>query len=115
MSTEPAGGHQDAGDRLPQLRAVQAGPGAELEPAEPSGPPVYQDVTAPGERKQILPDWMASVDAAKHHGRRAGGYAWHSARYHGLRSPAYLVQLLFWAQVGAVRLLLRWLHWWLLL
>ena len=37
----------------------------------------------------------------------------HRAGFHGLRSPVYLVQVAFWAQVGAVKLLFRWLHWWL--
>jgi hypothetical protein len=57
---------------------------------------VYTDVTAPGERKPILPPWLASTDAAKHHARRAGGYAWHAVRFHALRAPVYLAQALFW-------------------
>jgi S-DNA-T family DNA segregation ATPase FtsK/SpoIIIE len=76
-------------------------------------PPVYADVTAPGDRKPILPAWAASRDAAKHHARRAGGHAWHSARYHGLRSPVYLAVMLFWAIAGIGLLTVRWLRWWL--
>lgn len=91
------------------LRAVPA------EVAEPvsGGPPAYADVTAPGERKPILPIWLASAEAAKHHARRAGGYAWHSARYHGLRSPVYLAAMLGCALLGAAVLVARWLRWWL--
>jgi S-DNA-T family DNA segregation ATPase FtsK/SpoIIIE len=74
---------------------------------------VYADVTAPGERKPLLPAWLASRDALKHHARRASGYAWHSARFHGLRSPVYLASALFWAPIGAAKLVWRWLRWWL--
>lgn len=100
--------HERSAEVVP-LRAVPAevdGPS--------SGPAAYQDVTTPGERRPILPPWLASVDGAKHHARRAGGYAWHAARFHGLRSPVYLVTTLAFAVVGALRLALAWLHWWLM-
>jgi len=97
----------------PQLRAVPAEPGGELERVEASGPAVYADVTSPGERKPILPAWLQSREAAREHARRAGGYAWHSARYHGLRSPVYLAVTVFWAAVGVFGLAYRWLRWWL--
>jgi DNA segregation ATPase FtsK/SpoIIIE, S-DNA-T family len=107
MSTEPTDGEHNA-DIVP-LRAV---PGEVAEPAT-GGPPAYADVTAPGERKPILPVWLASTEAAKHHARRAGGYAWHSARYHGLRSPVYLAAMLGCAALGAAVLTIKWLRWWL--
>jgi S-DNA-T family DNA segregation ATPase FtsK/SpoIIIE len=85
-------------------------------PGDVSGPvngrPVYAVVTAPGDRKPIVPAWLASREALGEHARRAGGYAWHSARFHGLRSPLYLAQGVFWAVVGAVKLTLRWAQWW---
>jgi DNA segregation ATPase FtsK/SpoIIIE, S-DNA-T family len=110
MTTQPTPDHPDGQER-PQLRAL---PGGEIPTdGQDSSPAVYADVTASAERKPILPPWLASLDGVKHHARRAGGYAWHAARFHGLRSPVYLAQALFWAQVGTVRLLLRWLHWWL--
>ncbi|HEY6275602.1 MAG TPA: cell division protein FtsK [Streptosporangiaceae bacterium] len=107
MSTDPASGHPNPSDTpLPAI------PAAEVE-EPPTGPAAYADVTAPRERKPILPPWLTSREAMAHHARRAGGYAWHSARYHGLRSPVYLGAVLFWAPVGAARLTGRWLRWWL--
>jgi DNA segregation ATPase FtsK/SpoIIIE, S-DNA-T family len=107
MSTEPVGGQPGA--EIVPLRAVPAG---EIE-AGPSGPASYADVTAPGERKPILPPWLRGRDAMRHHATRAGGYAWHAARYHGLRSPLYAGQALFWALVGVARLGAMWVRWWL--
>jgi DNA segregation ATPase FtsK/SpoIIIE, S-DNA-T family len=106
MSTEPTGGQPDA--EVVPLRAV---PG-EIE-AAPSGPAAYADVTAPGERKPVLPPWLRGRDAMRHHAARAGGYAWHAARFHGLRSPLYAAQALFWALIGAGRLAAMWVRWWL--
>ena len=97
MSTGHIEDHPDAEDR-PQLRGLSSG---EISTeGQDSTPAVYADVTAPGERKPILPPWLSSIDAAKHHALRAGGYAWHAARFHALRSPTYVAQALFWAQVG---------------
>ena len=45
---------------------------------------------------------------------RAAGLGWHRARYHGFRSPVYLLVYLFHAGRGAVVLggkLAAWLHW----
>jgi S-DNA-T family DNA segregation ATPase FtsK/SpoIIIE len=108
MTSEPAGHGQDA--EVVPLRAVPAVPGTEPAAMEP----VYADVTPPGGRKPVLPDWLQSREALRHHARRVAGHAWHSARYHGLRSPAYLTVMLFWAVIGVVVVFLKWLRWWLL-
>jgi S-DNA-T family DNA segregation ATPase FtsK/SpoIIIE len=108
MTTEPVDG-QPGDENAPALRAVPGEP-AELEHAE-SSPAVYADVTAPGERKPILPPWLRGADAMKHHARRAGGYAWHAARYHGLRSPVYLALTVFWAAAGILALVVSWVRW----
>jgi S-DNA-T family DNA segregation ATPase FtsK/SpoIIIE len=106
MTEQEPGGRADGQDAaLPAVR------GDVNQPA--TGKPVYQDVTAPGERRPILPHWLRSRDAAKHHTRRVTGAAVHTAAYHGVRSPVYLVHAVFWAPVGAVKLTLRWLRWWL--
>jgi DNA segregation ATPase FtsK/SpoIIIE, S-DNA-T family len=106
MTSEPDGDGQDA--EVITLHAVPAGSG---EPA--AGQATYADVTAPGERRPILPHWARSRDAARHHARRVAGAAAHTAAYHGVRSPVYLVHAAFWAPVGAARLAVRWLRWWL--
>jgi DNA segregation ATPase FtsK/SpoIIIE, S-DNA-T family len=73
----------------------------------------YADVTGPGERRPILPHWLRSADAAKHHARRVAGAAAHTVAYHAVRSPVYAVHAAFWAPVGVFRLGARWLRWWL--
>src|SRR6185312_5031933 len=95
-------------DERPALHAVAAAP-EEI----PAGPPVYADVTAPGERRPILPYWAASWEAFTVAAKRTAGREWHRARYHGLRSPVYLALVLFWGVVGAGWLAWEWLHWWL--
>jgi hypothetical protein len=59
MSTDHIEGHPDEAN-LPALRAVPS-PDIFTE-GQDSPPAVYADVTAPGERKPILPPWLASVD-----------------------------------------------------
>jgi S-DNA-T family DNA segregation ATPase FtsK/SpoIIIE len=105
VTSQPATGGEDA--KVIHLPAV---PGDVTQPA--TGKPIYQDVTPPGARKPILPHWLSSRDAAKHHARRVTGAAAHTAAYHAVRSPVYLLHAAFWAPVGIVRLLLRWAHWW---
>jgi len=79
----------------------------------PPAAPVYVDMTTPaGERLPVLPDFLRGAEGMKRGARRAGGRAWHSGRYHGLRSPVYLLAALWWALVGVVRVIGRQLHWW---
>ncbi|MGN6172354.1 MAG: hypothetical protein ACTHPS_05320 [Streptosporangiaceae bacterium] len=112
MSTGPVNDHPDDEQR-PALRALPRGEiSTEGQDSRPA-PAVYADVTAPGERKPILPPWLASVEAAKVHARRSAGFAWHAARFHGLRSPLYLLATAGCAVLGAARLVGRWLRWWL--
>jgi S-DNA-T family DNA segregation ATPase FtsK/SpoIIIE len=99
-------------DHRPQLEAVKVPDEVQLAERVPATP-TYADVTAPGERKPVLPDWLRGRQAVAHAARRSAGYAWHAARYHGLRSPVYLAVTLFWATVGVAVLTARWLRWWL--
>jgi DNA segregation ATPase FtsK/SpoIIIE, S-DNA-T family len=109
MSTDQTTGQPDAG--VVPLRAVPA-PAGDVDGAA-AGTAVYADVTAPGERKPILPRWLTSRDAARHHTRRVTGAAAHTAAYHGVRSPVYLAHAAFWALPGVVKLTLMWVRWWL--
>jgi hypothetical protein len=81
-------------------------PGAALEPVDPP-----EDRR--GELLPVRPDWLATREGFRSGAARAGGRAWHRAKYHGLRSPVYAVAGLFWAVIGGVRLVVRWLAWWL--
>jgi S-DNA-T family DNA segregation ATPase FtsK/SpoIIIE len=96
------------GAEVVPLRAV---PADVTEPA--TAAPTYADVTAPGERRPILPVWLQSVDAAKNRAKVAGGWAWHAGRFHGIRLPVYLPVVAGCAVLGIGRLVFRWLRWWL--
>lgn len=109
MSTGPAEG-EHAAEIVPAVSAelVPADQGAQREP----GRAVYQDITRPpGERLPILP---AALRRENIRGTvaLAGAQTWHRARYHGFRSPLYLVAVLAWALVGAGRLVAKQVHWW---
>ncbi len=103
----------DQAARSPDGQAVLPAVPGDVGAAPATGPAVYQDVTAPGQRKPILPHWLTSRDAAKHRIRRVTGAAAHTSAYHAVRSPVYLAHAAFWAPIGAVKLALRWLSWWL--
>jgi hypothetical protein len=81
---------------------------------EPSGEVVPVDPEPPrGELLPVIPahlQTLAGVQAAVAHW---GGRQLHRAKYHGIRSPRYLLLALFWAVVGGLRLVSRWLRWWL--
>jgi len=110
---------QETVPAVPAEVAPDAVPGTELVPAghdagrRALGVAVYQDITrVPGERLPILPPSLrgrANIRAAI---VLAGAQTWHRARYHGLRSPLYLVAVLVWAVIGIARLVTRQVSWW---
>ena len=56
-----------------------------LDEAEPSGPPLYVDLTRPGwTRLPIVPEQLRR-DNIRATVARVGGRHWHAARFHGLR------------------------------
>ena len=94
----PEGGDQHVngshrGRARRRSRAAARCPGEVAEPA--AGPPAYADVTAPG-RAPARSSPRGSPRWTRRNITRAGsaGYAWHAARYHGLRSPVYLAAIL---------------------
>jgi DNA segregation ATPase FtsK/SpoIIIE, S-DNA-T family len=111
MSTDQAEG-QPGAEVVPAVPAdlVPAGQlPAELAP----GRAVYQDITrVPGERLPILPVSLRGRANIRASLVLAAAQTWHRTRYHGLRSPVYLVAVLVWAIIGFARLVLRQVHWW---
>jgi S-DNA-T family DNA segregation ATPase FtsK/SpoIIIE len=111
MSADRAEGERSA-EVVPAVSAelVPAGP----DPAAPApARAVYADITrAPGERLPILPPSLRGRENMRAALVLAGAQTWHRARYHGLRSPLYLVAVLVWAFIGIVRLVTRQVHWW---
>ena len=69
----------------PELTAIEAEKNQTALENSPPARPIYADVTAPGERRPVLPHWARSRDAAKHHSKRVAGAAAHTAAYHGVR------------------------------
>jgi S-DNA-T family DNA segregation ATPase FtsK/SpoIIIE len=80
----------------------------------PTGRAVYADVTAPGERRPVLPYWMRGRQQFLDAVRIRSGYWWYLLRLHGLRLPVYVVLTVFWGVAGTGWLLLLWLQWWLM-
>jgi DNA segregation ATPase FtsK/SpoIIIE, S-DNA-T family len=103
-----------AGEETPNLPAIPGVPGSP-EVAGPGAPAraVYADISrAPGERLPILPPSLRGRENIRAALALAAGQTWHRSRYHGLRSPLYLVAVLVWAFIGACRLVMRQVHWW---
>lgn len=111
MSTDQAGGEHSA-EVVPAVSAELVP--ASQEPAPPApARAVYADITrAPGERLPILPPALRGRENLRAAVALVAGQTWHRARYHGLRSPLYLVAVLVWAFIGAVRVVTRQVHWW---
>src|SRR5262245_56388124 len=76
--------------------ALDEEPGRALVPVDLPGP-------EPGALLPVVPEHLrtrAGVQAAV---ARHAGRQWHRAKYHGLRSPAYLAVAVCWAVVGVFR------------
>jgi DNA segregation ATPase FtsK/SpoIIIE, S-DNA-T family len=74
---------------------------------------VYQDITrVPGERLPIIPEHLRGRRNIEATIRLKGGEQWHRARWHGARSPVYLLAALWWAVIGLFTLAGRQLAWW---
>lgn len=112
---EPVPPEDEPGAELVPLHAVpdKTEPAPEPAAAAQSARPSYTELArVPGERLPILPLWLRSRAEARAAIAVVGGRQWHKARYHGLRSAGYLLAALFWALVGAGRLVSMQLAWW---
>jgi len=94
------------------LRAEDAG--TETRFGQTAGP-AYLDTSGTGDarRHPIVPEHLRR-DRIRQTAAEAAGLHWHKARYHGFRSPAYLVKTLAYAVRGGFRLtgqLLAWANW----
>jgi S-DNA-T family DNA segregation ATPase FtsK/SpoIIIE len=100
----------DHGNNVIQLRAAEAADEVALEAA---GPPAYLDTTPveAARRRPIIPPPLRRENLRGTVGQQAG-LRWHQARYHGLRSPGYLLAYAWHSVRGAARLTAAVLHWW---
>jgi hypothetical protein len=83
----------------------QPGPPVLVEP--PEDPPEGGVLVLP-----VIPEHLQTLEGVKTAVRRHAGRQWHRARYHGIRSPRYLLLMFLWALAGAARLMGRQLAWW---
>jgi S-DNA-T family DNA segregation ATPase FtsK/SpoIIIE len=95
-----------------QLRAAEVADEVHLEAADP---PDYLDTT-PVEAVQRRPIVPAALRRENLHGTisQQAGLRWHQARYHGLRSPGYLLTYAWHTVRGTARVMstvLTWWHW----
>ena len=65
-----------------------------------------------GDRLPIIPEHLQTLDGIKKTLARHADRAWHYVRFHGVRSPAYLVLAVWWAVVGVARIVHAQLSWW---
>src|SRR5881394_970647 len=85
-------------------------PGAPVDP--PDRPVVYADIVArTADRRPIVPATLRSRTQRRTLAQWARGYVFYWLTYHLLRSPKYLVKVMWWAPVGLVRGTGR-LVWW---
>ena len=113
--------HQDAPAPVPDvpgvLPAVRGDTSYEIELDDRTAPapaaPIYVDVTASAaELRPIIPAHLRTLAGVRAAAGYHAGRHWHRARYHGVRSPAYLVTALMWAVIGVFRLTGRQIRWW---
>lgn len=112
---EPVPPGEEPGAELVPLHAVpdETEPAPEPPAATQTARPSYTELArVPGERLPVLPLWLRSRAEARAAIAVVGGRQWHKTRYHGLRSAGYLLAALFWALVGAGRLVSMQLAWW---
>ena len=76
-------------------------------PAVPVDPPPDKTTLLP-----VIPEALQTVQGVKRELARYGGRQVHRAKYHGVRSPRYLVLALLWAVWGCGKLFTRWVRWW---
>ena len=60
----------------------------------------------------VIPEWLRSLDGVRGALARTGRVAGHHAAFHGVRVPAYLPLMLFWAGAGVLKISGRQLAWW---
>src|ERR1017187_9682224 len=111
MSTDQAEG-QPGAEVVPAVQADLVPAGAVPATREPAHA-VYQDITrVPGERLPVIPPHLRGRANIRATIALAGAQNWHRIRYHGLRSPLYLVAALVWAIIGIARVIGRQIRWW---
>jgi DNA segregation ATPase FtsK/SpoIIIE, S-DNA-T family len=60
----------------------------------------------------VVPVHLQSLAGIRAEVSRQAGLHWHRARYHGIRSPRYLLLMTAWAVVGLFKFAGRRIHWW---
>jgi S-DNA-T family DNA segregation ATPase FtsK/SpoIIIE len=102
------GAERQAPEVLPAVPGVPGVPG--------DGPArvVFDARRVPGERLPVIPPNWRSRQEIRASLALIGAQQWHRARFHGLRSPVYLLMAVFWAVAGIMRLVAVQLAWWVL-
>ncbi|GIF02345.1 cell division protein FtsK [Paractinoplanes rishiriensis] len=78
----------------------------------PGGGPVETPETDTAGRRPVIPSAWSGWPNVKASLREAGMLAWYRVRYHGIRSPWYAAQAIFWAVWGLLRMLGAHIRWW---
>lgn len=100
----------EVADRSGEVDPDTGAPAVTVDGPAPAGPSGFGR-WAEAKRRQILPDWLRSVDDLKQMARWAAGFAGHVVAYHAVRTPLYGAKLIGRAPAGAAKFLggtLRW-------
>ncbi|MEU4241898.1 cell division protein FtsK [Actinoplanes sp. NPDC026619] len=80
--------------------------------ATPGGIPVETPETDKAGRRPVIPSAWSGWPNVKASLRDTGMLTWYRVRFHGVRSPWYAAQALFWATWGLIRVLGAHIRWW---
>jgi DNA segregation ATPase FtsK/SpoIIIE, S-DNA-T family len=101
-----------AGPPAEDERASDVSYEIELDEPEPA-PVLAPSAAAPGtEMRPVIPKHLRTAEGLRIAARHQAALAWYRARFHGVRSPRYLIAALLWAVIGLFRILGRQIRWW---
>lgn len=105
----PDDGDLEVLDRSFEVALDDEPDGAVVPVHEPGGLPMLPE---PGTRLPIVPPHLRTVATARSALARTGAAVCHRCAFHAVRSPWYGLKLLWYALLGAPRLLVKQLGWW---
>jgi len=108
---EPQAPGEQIADVVP-LRPADVSHEVELDDRPEPGPPALVEPAPVVELRPVIPAHLRTWPGLRSSVARSSGRQWHRARYHGIRSPRYLLLAAVWAVAGLLRLIGAQLRWW---
>jgi S-DNA-T family DNA segregation ATPase FtsK/SpoIIIE len=108
MTNEPADDGRNA--EVVTLHPGREHPAPGPAPDAPARPPLTVPL-AEGSQRPVIPEHLATLDGIRATARLHLRRHWYKSRYHGLRSPAYLLRIGAYAVKGALLIVARVVAW----